>query len=265
MRLRFLCVCFFLPCIAFMHNPLQSYTSEFVAKRERLADYSDQPNVLLIASTGRSGSTMLTTTMEIYAPQYRILKTHLLPSDEEFKGKILFIFSNPDKSAESALHQTMKSALFGAQHFKHVETSDSDWIKKIGQTTNQTIQDNLLAYDALGCFQHLACWLHLNTKPSTPEQAQILAIKYEKLWEPKTIQAIKDFLSLDHLEFPAKTPRGYSPSQLHPKEILFRSKYNLGTADEPRYAAYNDARVLWKVAPAFQYLRISLGETKEND
>lgn len=87
-------------------------------------------------------------------------------------------------------------------------------------------------------------------------QTQILALKYENLWDPETIDAIRAFLNLDSFSLPSFRERGYDESQLSQREILFKKEYNLGTNKNPKYSAYNQARILWKRAPAFQFLEV---------
>lgn len=229
----------------------------FIANREQLNPYMSQQKVVIIASPGRSGSTMLTEVAEKYAAGYRVLKTHLLPPENNFKGKILFIFSNPDKAAESALRRVLTSNCHGELHFSNVETSDLNWFKTmINNGKNQTEKNNLLSYDALGYGKQLQAWLHGKSQPSNSKDAQILALKYEHLWDPETIQAIKIFLNLQSFELPAKRTRGSDKDRLLSEETSFRSIYNLGTAEEPRYKAYDEARKLWEQALPFQFLRI---------
>lgn len=227
----------------------------FIPSKNELKRHYNQQNAVLIASTGRSGSTMLATMVLKYAPGNQILKTHLLP-DSNFKGKILFIFSNPDKAAESALHIMLHDGGFGELHFRNVETSDISWLRNIGNTTKQTVENNLLAYDALGCCAHLEAWLCERTLPCDLASAQILALKLENLWENESVEAIKDFLGIPDFRLPAEKTRGYSGNKLLPNESAMRKRYNLGTEAEPRYEAYIPARVLWEQAPAFQFLKI---------
>lgn len=211
----------------------------------------------MVASTGRAGSTLLAATAYKHLPYRVILKSHILPPHKSFKGKILFIFSNPDLAAESALHITLTSAEFGFLHFKHMESSDQQWLNLIGDTANQTITDNLLTYDALGCYQQLCHWLHLNTSPCKLHQAQILAIKYENLWDKRCVREIKRFLSCPKLKIPPKKARGQPKELKTEQEIQFINTYNQGTSSLPKYTAYNQARMLWEQAPPFQYLRIT--------
>ena len=235
------------------------YSSQatFIADRESLVPYYGKQNVVIIASTGRSGSTMLTQQVTKYDARDKVLKTHLLPPDARFKGKILFIFSNPDQAAESALYMTLHHRKFAKNHFTYMETTDWEWLKRIGGPLHQTKEDNLLSYDALGIYDHLKIWLYTQTEPADPIDAQILAIKYENLWDRKTVQAIQTFLNIPYFTLPPKRARGRTESQLFPKEIAFKKTYNLGTKTDPRYAAYADARILWEQAPPIQYLKIS--------
>lgn len=241
--------------LIWMACPFNSH-AVFIAKRENLKYHYENPQAIIIASTGRSGSTMLTEQIAKYVPKQNVLKTHLLPPKAKFKGKIIFIFSNPDQAAESALYMTLHHQLFAKNHFNYMETADRQWIKKIGGPLKQTEQDNLLSYDAFGTYEHLKTWLYTRTEPTDPEHAQILAIKYENLWDHKTTQAIRSFLNISDFRLPPQRTRGRDKKKLYSKEINFRKMYNLGTEANPRYAAYDDARVLWEQAPSFQYLKI---------
>lgn len=253
MKYRLLNIFWMLVLVLF---PLTSYSENFIAKRQQLKLFLNKKNVLLLASTGRSGSTMLTKQLTKYAKNYETWKTHLLPPESIFKGKIIFIFSNPDIAAESALYMTLHRKDFGKRHFNHLETADKSWLKKIGHAHNQTEQDNLLSYDALGCAKHLEVWLHEGTEPCDIHEAQILAIKFENLWEKETIQAIRNFLKVPSFKLPPKRERGYDANELFPHERAFRNLYNLGTEKEPRYAAYDHARVLWEQALPYQFYKI---------
>lgn len=246
-----LCVC---PCIAH---------ATFIAARTEFKKFYDQPNLVVIASTGRSGSTMLTDAVSRWDKVHDIAKTHLLPPDKSFKGKIIFIFSNPDEAAESALHLTFFVPSFAPNHVRHVETTDRAWLKRIGGLDNQTEKDNLLSYDVFGIHQHLKSWLYTDAEPvSNPKNAKILAIKFENLWDESTVEAIRDFLGVPEFKLPPKKSRGQWKSE-KPKEIAIRNMYNYGTDEEPKYAAYDEARVLWEAAPPFQYLKIT-HEDKNN-
>ncbi len=230
--------------------------ADFIANRATLKRYNNDEHVVIIASTGRSGSTMLTSAIQKHASNYKVLKTHLLPPSPKFKGKILFIFSNPDKASESALHMSLRYRKFARNHFVHVETADREWAKRLGGAEHQTEEQNLLTYDALGIAEHLKVWLYTGVTPVNVNQAQILAIKYENLWEEATVEAIKAFLNIPNFELPPYRPRGEKEERLLAKEIRFRQLYNLGTEQEPRYVAYDEARVLWEQAPPFQFFRI---------
>lgn len=235
--------------------PFDSNAFIVVRTKEGIKKYCGHPEYVMIASTGRSGSTMLTRQLEKFISERKVLKTHILPPDHScFKGKILFIFSNPDKSAESALFQTLHQAHFGDQHFVHVQTADREWLKRIGGPYKQTEEDNLLSYDALGIHRHLKVWLQTRVVPTTLQDAQILAIKFENLWDPKTIRAIRKFLHLPKFDLPAQEERGHE--NLFEHEAHFHEMYNLGSKDNPRYAAYDEARMLWEQAPPFQFLKI---------
>lgn len=239
----------------FFSFSLSAYETQFVNNERMLLPFYDNPNVVMVASSGRSGSTMLTNCLTQFSAKCQILKTHILPPKNRFRGKIIFIFSNPDEAAESALHLTIRNKGWGREHFYHMASSDLKWLQKLVETTNQTVEDNLLSYDALGCYQHLVEWLY-NTEPSESSKAQILAIKYENLWDLETVQAIKSFLKLDKFELPAKRERGYSSQELNPKELQFREIYNLGTEEVPIYRAYDHAREIWKNALPITYLEL---------
>lgn len=231
----------------------------FISTREQLNEVAKLKDVVVIASPGRSGSTLLTDIAKKYVHHLKILKTHLLPPKGKFNGKFLFIHSNPDLAAESALHRLIKSRSHGAVHFAHVESSDLEWFKKLGNSArNQTEEQNLLSYDALGCSVQLEEWLFNKTRPAHIDEANVLAIKFEHLWEEETIAIIKKFLKIDVFELPTKRERGCEDELLTSKEILFKKLYNLGTNDEPRYLAYDRARELWKAAPPFQLLKLKL-------
>ena len=227
--------------------------TSFVATRNDCVLFENRAGVIMVSSSGRSGSTMLQTALSAAKSGHPILKSHLLPPDSSFKGKILYIFSNPDLAAESALHLTSESAPFGLFHFIHNEAADRQWLFDIKDSTQQTDEKNLLAYDALGCADQLDSWLHSKTTPCKKEHAQILAIKYENLWESK--QAIEEFLGFK-FTLPRKKQRGYGLKQISPKEQHLRDKFNIGTAENPRYEAYDKARELWQQAPTLQYFQI---------
>ena len=114
---------------------------------------------------------------------------------------------------------------------------------------------NLLAYDALGCTRQLKKWL-FSLPPGNTTNGQILAIKYEDLWDPETIQAIRRFLNLKKLQLPLRKDRGYDLESIGDLERAFRIAYNQGTPDDPKYAAYDEARALWEKAPPLQYFNL---------
>lgn len=238
-----------------IYSPIFSGELLFIANEDQLDRFFGKTNIIMIASPGRSGSTLLTNLIYQQVPSCDIIKTHMLPPYGKYTGKILFIYSNPDKAAESALHMTIKDALWGKQHFYHVKTSDQAWLNKIGDTTNQSYKDNLLSYDALGVYQHLVEWLY-KPVPCSFEEAQILAIKYEDLWLSSTIDSINQFLGITNFTLPIKKERGYDLKDLTRKEINFRRGYNLNTPDEPIYSAYDMAREIWKTAPSIQYFKL---------
>lgn len=233
--------------------PLQA---SFIPTHKALEPFYENEEVVLIASTGRSGSTMLTEIITEASPSKRVLKTHILPPRPDFKGKILFIFSNPDKAAESALHIMLRDELFGELHFQHMESSDQEWLSAIGNTREQTLEHNLLAYDALGITRQMKRWLE-ETEPAVFEEAQVLAIKYEDLWKPRTLKAIELFLDIDHLDVPPYVHRGYTTQELYENELEFRETYNLNTWEDPKYMAYDEARFIWENAKSFRFLKLN--------
>ncbi len=227
---------------------------EALLYREIYHEKLQYPDTLVIASPGRSGSHMLTDTMLDYAvPKYRIGKTHLLPPTIPFQAKIIFIFSNPDKVAESILNKMINHYDWFSLHVKNVETTDLAWVEKVGKGI--LLEDNLLTYDALGSERQLKEWLFIQTIPCPLEKAQILAVKYENIWEPETIAAIKEFLQVSELQLPTYQPR--SESYMSDRRInALKTLYNEGSNDEPKYRAYEEARVYWKFAPSFMYLKM---------
>ncbi len=247
---------FILALFLFTHLPLQHYASVFIANREQLKKYCGREDVVLLASTGRSGSTMMTSQLKRYIPTNNVLKTHLLPPENQcFKGKIIFIFSNPDKATESALYMMLHKRLFAERHFNHVEKADRDWFNHLGGAHQQTIDNNLLNYDALRITEHLNSWLHADVKLASIQNANILAIKFERLWDKETVQAIREFLNIPSFSLPPRKKRGHY-DHLFPNEAAFRKEHNLGTATKPLYEAYNEARELWEKAPSFQFLKL---------
>jgi len=229
----------------------------FIPDKKHLEPYMECHNTILVASTGHSGSTMLSATIDSCMPNHKVLKTHILPPLKQFSGKIVFIYSNPDLATESVLHKSLRDPVFGHHHFLHMESSDLDWLEELEwDTTKQTETINLLAYDALGVKIQLEEWLHHQTTPCKFEDADILALKLENLWEQETIQALRDFLGSPDFTPPPEKKRGYSDSELLANERQYRNLYNLGTYEQPVYPAYDEARRLWETAPPFQFLRI---------
>ncbi|HAB99880.1 MAG TPA: hypothetical protein DCE71_08670 [Parachlamydiales bacterium] len=227
---------------------------DFVENSQDFFSYMNDPQCLVIASPGRSGSTLLVKCIAKSAEDRLVLKTHQFVP-KEFQGKVLFIFSQPDRAAESALHKLLEDKDFGQLHFDHLFTSDKEWLSEIGyDTRKQSLRHNLLAYDALGTGEHLQKWLLDWVAPASKETAQILAIKYEHLWDAETQEAIRTFCHLDHFELPPKKERGCEEKKMSPLELLLRRVNNEERKDEPEYKAYDHARELWKKAPPFQFL-----------
>jgi len=231
---------------------------KFITTREEQIPFQNRADVDMLCSSGRSGSSMLTTAL-FYAEAKggrTLLRSHLLPPDPGFKGKILYIYSNPDLAAESALHLSNVDAYFGLFHFIHMESADRQWYYDLKDTTLQTDEKNLLAYDGLGCEGQLESWLHSKTTSCDKQEAQILAIKYENLWESK--EEIEEFLEFK-FGLPPKRQRGCQLDEISAKEQRFRRKFNLGTPENPRYKAYDKAREIWQKAPPLKYLKIKGG------
>ncbi|MEC7838636.1 MAG: hypothetical protein VX777_01200 [Chlamydiota bacterium] len=241
-------------CIQVLTNNLYSHT--FVKTQTELETYFNQTNSVMIASIGRSGSTLLSNALEQSLINCRVLKSHLLPPKNSFKGKIIFIYSNPDISAESAFHVSLNSSQWGYRHFSNVESSDIQWLSAIKKTSQQDLYNNLLCYDALGYNKQLTYWLYEKVEPCAIENAQILAVKFENLWDEETIAAVESFLFVDELSLPPKKERGYKVEDLSEKEASIRNYYNQGTANNSKYEAYDEARELWKIAPPYQFLKL---------
>ena len=106
--------------------------ARFIPDVEALVPYYGKENVVMITSPGRSGSAMLAEAVAKFRHNGPTLKSHLLRPPPSYIGKVLFIFSSPDKAAESALHTTLRSTAFGKQHFYNVKTSDMQWLAKLG-------------------------------------------------------------------------------------------------------------------------------------
>ena len=232
---------------------------EFMPHPDDYKKFNLNKDTITVCSPGRSGSTLLADIMDISKPYKLILKSHLLPPKLPWHGKIVYIYSNPDKAAESIFHVSLDHSFIcdgrstWCLHFDHVETADKAWLAKIGDTVNQTVAVNLLSYDALGTERHLKRWLRKDVSPSTEKKGTILAIKYEHLWESGTIEAIKRFCGFDYFPLPEKKERGYALEVRSDLEKDVRRRYNLGTEAKPRYEAYDKARNIWKTAEKIQY------------
>jgi hypothetical protein len=228
--------------------------TDFIEFSEGFPLYSQDSQCLVVASPGRSGRTLLVKSLAKWAPERVVLKTHQFVP-KEFKGKILFIFSQPDRAAESALHKLLEDHVFGKLHFEHLFTSDKEWLAEIdNDTRKQSLEHNLLSYDALGVGVHLQKWLFDWVVPSSREEAQIMAIKYEHLWDDATQEAIREFCALDRFQLPARKERGCEEKKMSSLERVLRRVYNEERKNPPEYKAYDHARKIWENAPAFQFL-----------
>ena len=175
-----------------------------------------------------------------------VLKTHLLPPDPGFLGKAIFIYSNPDKSVESVFYAVNKDPVWGKTHFKHLEGADKEWSTSLEEI-------NLFSRDVLGLTNQLERWLLTGTVASNPQDANILVVKYEQLWEKATIKAMEQFLSLP-IKLPKKRERGKYERPEKQKKI--QTAWNKGSEKNPRYEAYDQARDIWANSPAFQFRRV---------
>ncbi len=229
----------------------------FAERRGDLAQYQNAPKAIAITSPGRSGSTLLfNAVIDSANPKESVIKTHLLPFS--WRGKILFIFSNPDLAAESTQHILLKNSPFMYKHFLHVEGSDILWFLKSGRKSQQTVDNSLLTYDALNITNQLRCWLHTKVIPSPQSEATILAIKFENLWDDDVVEDIRLFLNHPHFTLPPQKSRGITLKDLKEKERNIRLKNNIGTPEHPIYPAYDRAREIWQEAAPLTYLKISL-------
>eukprot|EP00697_Spironema_sp_BW2_P015031 gnl/Spiro4/5738_TR2937_c0_g1_i1.p1 gnl/Spiro4/5738_TR2937_c0_g1~~gnl/Spiro4/5738_TR2937_c0_g1_i1.p1 ORF type:complete len:297 (-),score=-71.06 gnl/Spiro4/5738_TR2937_c0_g1_i1:828-1718(-) len=226
----------------------------FMSTREEFLQRIVSPDIVVIASPGRSGSVMLKEALlQGASGRYDVYHTHLLPPEIPFQGKIIYIFSCPDQAAESRLGSLTMTETIAENPFSQVESADQEWGKRFRLASQQTLRDNLLSYDGLGFAKHYKEWLYLKTIPCDLSEAQILAIKYEQLWEKETIIAIKKFLDLEHFSLPEYRPR--SDKKTNTLMAPMRKLYNKGTDAHPRYEAYDEARLYWENAPAFEFLK----------
>jgi hypothetical protein len=234
-----------------MFCAISCFAEVFISSHAELEPYLDRENVLMVASPGRSGSMLLTEILTRDAPQYEVIKSHLLPPSKKFLGKIIFIYSDPNVAAESTLHMCMDES-WARSHFRHVESSDRPWLKRL--KSKQTKKENLLMYDALGFAKQLSEWLEGGTKMADEKSARILAVKYEHLWDPEIQDKIKVFLDLEQFHLPEKKSRGVKTLSLEEREM--RKQYNLGSPSAPRYAAYDKAREIWANSPPHLFLKL---------
>lgn len=238
----------------------------FMYSQDDVKKYASDQNVIMVSSPGRSGSTLVRNVIRDNFPDRIVLKSHLLPPKVEWKGKILYIFSNPDQAAESIFHLSFDDPTFVQFHFDNVETADMRWLKKLKvqaesdeatvfMNLHQNFKNNLLSYDALGTKRHLMQWLVRSVEKAPMEASNVMAVKYENLWDKEVVEAIKKFCGLESFPLPPKKSRGYRDHLAH-KEQLIRTTYNLGTESDPHYAAYVGARAIWEKAPKFQTYKL---------
>ena len=254
MKFSSIFLCLFFIFFSLSLSPSLYGKGDFISSPDDLNEYIHDCKIVIIASMGRSASTMLTETIRHYAKEYTVLKTHLAP-DSRHCGKTMFVFSNPDQAAESALYRMMyRSPSNGFTHVKHLFSADRKWFAKIGNNAkNQTDKDNLLAYDGLGYEKHLTYWLFKKVKKCSPDKATILAVKYENLWDEETVEAINKFLRIPEFRLPPRIERGCSSYEIPSKMRRFIALYNQGTAEQPIYRAYDKARRLWQEAKPFEF------------
>ena len=67
------------PAFFFLIHRFEKKDNLVIFKSQELQPYYGKKDVVMIASTGRSGSTMLTHVIRDQAPKYHVLKTHILP------------------------------------------------------------------------------------------------------------------------------------------------------------------------------------------
>jgi hypothetical protein len=242
---------FFLTCSVFIFG--QPRLTKFL--HDTYEDAAQNSDSITIASIGRSGSDMLTAAI-LYTVQNtrKVYKTHLLPPKIPYSGKILFIFSNPSQSADSLLHRSIKQPNFRIGHFNNFEITDLSWRNSLGENIEFTLENNYLSFDGLEYHNQLINWLD-ESRNSKIEDANVMTVKYENLWDQETIDQIKIFLNLNQFKLPERKKRGCSESELTELEREIRKKYNLGTLENPRYPAYDKATEIWEEAKPYDFFK----------
>jgi hypothetical protein len=239
---------FFLPI-------LHSKEIAFLKTRKDIENWMNSSNSIVIASSGRSGSTLLFDLFASRKFKKNVIKTHLLPPISLSKAKTIFIFSNPDQCAESSMYKMMESSWFFFWHVRHCENSIQEWHLELQDSKFTSLDNHPLAKDGLAVAEQIQKWVF-----SFPEleikEANLMCVKYENLWEPATILAIEKFLKIRKLPLPAFKQRGYSDDQLSDFQKQAREIYNYGTKKNPKYHAYDEARELWEKAPAYKFCRM---------
>ncbi len=232
--------------------PLESGERGFVSSYKEYESICNDTNVIVVGSVGHSGSTMLYEAVVESCEDRPVIKTHCLPPPKDrFQGKIIYIYSDPHKSIESLIHKatgTLKA------HMRNMQTGDKELSDELSQgfydDKEMILKQRLLQQDLYGYFVHLDCWLR-RLPICDPEQANVLAIKYENLWEEESIKAIRFFLQDDSFQLPFYRPRG--DYELTAVEINARNAMNLGSKEHPRYKAYDDAWNIWNTTPSIQW------------
>lgn len=231
----------------------------FIKNQNEISELNCSDLDIMCASIGRSGSTMLTKSIKNNFPDRKILKTHILPP-QNFAGKIIFIFSNPYHSIESVMNQ-FRDSNFTYNHIRNLESSSLDWHLPNNQYYNNLIIENLFKVDLLGLEKQLKDWVY-NLEEANENEAKVMAIKYEKLWDDQTQKMIAKFLNVDEFKLPVQKSRGIFKNKLSKKEKRLLQQYNIGSVDNPYYEAYEVAYDLWKNAPDYSFH--SLKKTSEN-
>jgi hypothetical protein len=224
---------------------------DFISNRDKIKNFDFYSSDIICASSGRSGSTMLTSFLELSFPESRVFKTHLLPLDS-FPGKIIFIYSNPHKAAESVLHQFSLSKDFSFFHIRHMESSKIEWHLGLDDDSNNKVVQNILAADFIGYGEQIKEWVY-NLEIADFSNATVMCIKYENLWDKNTLINLANFLGVDSVTLPEQKKRGAFFKDLSIQEVELINKYNIGTKNDPRYKAYDFAFDLWEAAPPFSF------------